>query len=140
MSSLTTSLALRHRPWFAPAAVGAATVAATATVALVDPNEAGHYPTCPFLALTGLQCPGCGTLRAVHALTRGDVVAAVDFNVLTMSLLPVLLVGWIGWLRYGLGRRTTMPDLPTWVGPLLAVVVPVFWLVRNLPVGSALAP
>ncbi|NED58662.1 DUF2752 domain-containing protein, partial [Micromonospora aurantiaca] len=23
-----------------------------------DPNEAGHYPGCPFLALTGYYCPG----------------------------------------------------------------------------------
>lgn len=129
-----------HRPWFGPAAIGAASVAATATVALVDPNEAGHYPTCPFLAMTGWQCPGCGTLRAVHALTRGDVVAAIDLNVLTVAMLPVLVLGWVGWLRFGLGRRSTMPDLPTWVAPLLAVVVPVFWLVRNLPLGSALAP
>ena len=129
-----------HRPWFGPAAIGAASMAATATVALVDPNEAGHYPTCPFLAMTGWQCPGCGTLRAVHALTRGDVIGAIDLNVLTVAVLPVLVVGWIGWLRFGLGRRSTMPDLPTWVAPLLAVVVPVFWLVRNLPVGSALAP
>ena len=129
-----------HRPWFGPVAVGAASVAATATVALVDPNEAGHYPTCPFLAMTGWSCPGCGTLRAVHALTRGDLVGAIDLNVLTVAVLPVLVAGWIGWLRFGLGRRSTMPDLPTWAAPLLAVVVPVFWLVRNLPFGSALAP
>lgn len=135
-----TAVAPRHRPWFAPAAVGVAAAAATVTVAFVDPSEAGHYPTCPFLAMTGWQCPGCGTLRAVHALTRGDLVAAVDLNVLTVAVLPVLLLGWVGWLRFGLGRRRRMPDLPAWAAPMLAVVVPVFWLVRNLPFGSALAP
>lgn len=128
------------RRWLAPAALGAAGAAAVATVAVVDPNEVGHYPTCPFLATTGLFCPGCGTLRAVHALTRGDLAAAIDLNVLTVVLLPVLAVGWLLWLAHTLGRRPTAPDLPSWAGPAMAVVVPVFVVVRNLPVGSALAP
>ncbi len=34
-------------PWLAPAAVGAAAVAGLAVVAVVDPNEPGHYPTDP---------------------------------------------------------------------------------------------
>lgn len=127
-------------PWLAPAGLGAAGVAAVATVAVLDPNEAGHYPTCPFLATTGLFCPGCGTLRAVHALTRGDLAAAVDLNVLTVVLLPVLAVAWLLWLAHALGRRPTAPDLPSWAGSAIAVVVPIFWVVRNLPVGSALAP
>lgn len=126
--------------WLAPAALGAAGVAAVATVAVVDPNEAGHYPTCPFLATTGLFCPGCGTLRAVHALTRGDLATAVDLNVLTVVLLPVLAVGWLLWLAHTLGHRPTAPDLPPWAGSAIAVLVPVFVVVRNLPVGSALAP
>lgn len=131
---------LRTHRWFAPATFGVAVGAATATVALVDPNEAGNYPTCPFLAVTGLYCPGCGTLRAVHALTRGDLLAAIDLNVLMVALLPVFAVLSIGWVQQRLGRRATMPDLPSWAAPALALVVPVFWLVRNLPFGSALAP
>lgn len=37
----------------APAGVLVAAAAVVAFVAVVDPNEQGHYPTCPFLALTG---------------------------------------------------------------------------------------
>ena len=37
----------------------------------------GHYPTCPFLAITGWYCPGCGSLRAVHDLLHGDLAGAV---------------------------------------------------------------
>lgn len=123
-----------------PLAVGAGAVAAAATVALVDPNEAGHYPTCPFLMLTGLQCPGCGTLRAVHALTRGDLVTAVDLNVLTVMLIPLLVWGWFGWLRHRLGRRPTLPAISPAAGYAIAVVVPLFWVARNLPWFSVLAP
>src|SRR5690606_29528852 len=49
-------------------AVTVAGAAATLVVATVSPEEPGHYPTCPFLALTGAWCPGCGSLRALHAL------------------------------------------------------------------------
>ncbi|HEX8006255.1 MAG TPA: DUF2752 domain-containing protein, partial [Trebonia sp.] len=64
----------------APAGVAAITVAATGYVAAVDPNAAGHYPLCPFLAVSGFYCPGCGTLRAVHALAHGDPLAALGLN------------------------------------------------------------
>ena len=43
-----------------------------ALVAAVDPHTSGRYPTCPFHAVTGLWCPGCGGLRAVHDLTHGS--------------------------------------------------------------------
>ncbi len=131
---------MRHAPWLAPAAVGAAAVAGAVTVAFVDPNEAGHYPTCPVLAVTGLWCPGCGTLRAVHALTRGDVATAVDLNALTVLLLPVLVLAWVGWLAVRLGRRPAPLRVPTWAGTTIAVAVPAFWVLRNLPVAAALAP
>ena len=60
-----------------PFAALAAAVGGTAVVATVDPSEPGHYPECPFHWITGLYCPGCGTLRAVHALTHGDVLGAI---------------------------------------------------------------
>lgn len=123
-----------------PAAVGAAAVAAATTVAMVDPNEAGHYPTCPFLAVTGLFCPGCGTLRAVHALTHGDLATAVDLNVLTVVMLPVLVWAWFAWVRYRAGARPAMPALTPTAGYAVAIAVPLFWVARNLPWFGALAP
>ena len=127
-------------PWLAPAAVGAAAVAGLAVVAVVDPNQPGHYPTDPFLAITGLYCPGCGTLRALHALARGDLLTAIDLNVLTVALLPALVLGWLSWLAHTLGRRPAPPRVPTWAGTAVAVAVPIFWVLRNLPFAAALAP
>ena len=124
----------------AGAATGLAAVGVVASVVLLDPNEVGHYPTCPFLAVTGLPCPGCGSLRALHALSHGHLARAVGFNALTVALLPLLAVGWVVWVQYALGRRTRAPDVPGWVPPALAVVVPAFWLLRNLPFAAALAP
>jgi len=35
---------------------------------------------CPFIALTGLPCPGCGMTRAMDALLHGDWSRAVAFH------------------------------------------------------------
>jgi len=135
-----TAATVLRQGWAAPAAVGAVALVGTAVVAAVDPNQAGNYPTCPFLATTGLWCPGCGTLRAIHALTQGDLALAANMNVLLLVALPLIAFGWLQWMRHGLGRRARPPDLPTWAGPTIVAVVGIFWVVRNLPFGSALAP
>jgi len=123
-----------------PAAVAVAAAAAVAYVGTVDPNEPGHYPTCPFLAVTGLFCPGCGSLRAVHALARGDVAAAASSNLLAvLAVLPLTAI-WLAWARRswrGTARDSVAPPLLLWTVVGLVVV---FAVVRNLPVGAALAP
>ena len=123
-----------------PLATAALAGAAVAAVALVDPNEPGHYPTCPFLALTGLYCPGCGSLRAVHALTNGDLTTAVGLNVLTVLAVVTLSVMWAQWAQRsftGSPRRAVLPAVYIWS---LLVVVLAFGVLRNLPAGAALAP
>ncbi len=137
---LATTAGSRLQSMRAPLVEAGLVGAATTYVGLVDPNGSGHYPTCPFLALTGLFCPGCGSLRAVHALTRGDLDAALGFNVLTV--LAVVALG-VVWGRGALDRwrgthRSTVA--PAWTLYLLAGTVLVYGVVRNLAVGQALAP
>lgn len=124
-----------------PLAVGAAATVAVGFVAAVDPEQPGHYPTCPFLAVTDLYCPGCGSLRAVHALTQGDLATAVDRNVLTVAALPVLVFAWLAWLR----RDATGAPRSAWAAPAsllgtVAVLVLVFAVARNTAAGAWLAP
>jgi hypothetical protein len=118
----------------------AAAAAAVAVIAVVDPNQPGRYPTCPFFALTGHWCPGCGTLRALHALTQGDLATAAGLNLLVLAGLPVLALTWLLWLRRswtGAPRARPAPPALIWV---LAAGVLLFGLVRNLPFGAVLAP
>lgn len=114
--------------------------AATAYVGLVDPRESGHYPPCPYLLLTGLPCPGCGGLRCVHALTHLDLPAALGYNALAVALFPLIGVLWLRWaVRTARARpRRGLAD-PRPLRALLVVVV-LFWIVRDLPFGAALAP
>jgi hypothetical protein len=139
-STLPASGTGRARALRAPFAAAGAALAATTYVGLVDPNQSGHYPTCPFLFITGYYCPGCGSLRAVHALTHGDLRAAVGLNVLTVAGIVIATVVWGQWvLRQWRGQPRTRVA-PGWSLYLALGVVVVFWIVRNLTVGEALAP
>src|SRR5258708_976408 len=61
-----------------------------AVLFLFNPSEWGFYPFCFFYRTTGLLCPGCGSLRAMHQLLHGHFVAALHFNALFVLSLPLL--------------------------------------------------
>lgn len=123
-----------------PALAAAAALGVCLVVNVVDPNEPGSLGMCPFKWATGgLDCPGCGTLRATRALTRGDVALALDHNLLFVGLVPLLLWGLVAWWRHERGSRPHAPRMPHLIAVGLAVVVPVWWLLRNLPMFEWLA-
>lgn len=133
--------AVRGRPWVAPVGTAVAAAAGCTVLALVDPGEPGRYPVCPFRALTGLACPACGSLRGMHALLRGDVVAAAGFNVLLLAALPAMAYAWLTWASPQVGGpRLPRPHVRPGVGWGLLVVALAFGALRNLPVFALLAP
>lgn len=58
---------------------------AAAYMALVSLAALPSLP-CPWRELLGLECPMCGTTRALLALGRGDVLAALAWNPLAILL------------------------------------------------------
>ncbi|MCM1109265.1 MAG: DUF2752 domain-containing protein [Clostridium sp.] len=44
------------------------------------------------MVITGLQCPGCGSQRAVHSLLHADLRAAWGYNALLVAFLPFVLL------------------------------------------------
>ncbi|MDX6278358.1 MAG: hypothetical protein QOJ72_2486 [Nocardioidaceae bacterium] len=124
-----------------PAAVGLLGVGAAALLHFHDPHSSGSYGYCPFLALTGKPCPGCGGLRAVNDLTRGDFVGAISSNILAVALVATLSVAWVLWVvRRAQGRRDRMIVLSAKTGYAVLALIVVFAVVRNAPWGSWLAP
>jgi hypothetical protein len=128
------------RAMLQPAGVLAGALGFVAVVASVDPNQPGHYPTCPFLALTGYFCPGCGSLRAIHALAHADVATALERNpatVLAVAVLPLAFLLWSARLWSGRPRSWLAPPALIWA--LLAVIL-AYWALRNVPGWTWLSP
>lgn len=123
-----------------PGLVAGGALAGMAVLQAVDPNEPGHYPTCPFLLLTGLWCPGCGSMRMLHHLGSGDLADAFWMNPLAFVLLPVLLGYWLGWTRRVVTGRARGRPLPGAVVWLFLLVVVGFGVLRNLAGLPELAP
>lgn len=119
----------------APLLAAALALLSTAGLYLVNPNTT-RVPLCPLHAASGLWCPLCGSTRAAHALLHGQFGTAVHDNVLFMVGLPVLLLLQL--------RRTaaggTVRLAPAWLGWLALAVAVAFGVLRNLPIGSWLAP
>jgi len=111
-----------------------------ALLGAVSPEEPGHYPVCPLYAVTGLYCPGCGGLRAVHALVHGDLGTAAHRNLLVVLFAPVAVWAWGAWLRRRLGRRVPARVPPVWLPAALFGVLVLFAVLRNLPGFGLLAP
>jgi hypothetical protein len=47
---------------------------------------------CPFKALTGIPCPGCGMTRALLSLAKGDFQGAFHFNPFSFFLVFMVLI------------------------------------------------
>jgi hypothetical protein len=90
----------------APLLTLAGSAAGLAYLAAVDPNQPGHYPLCPTKALFGIDCPGCGLMRATHDLITGNVSGALDHNVLIAVFAPLAVFLWVRWFVRSWRGRT----------------------------------
>ena len=96
-----------------------------------DPTKVAIFPPCMFHQITGLDCPGCGTQRALHQLLHGNIIAAVRFNLMFVLSLPLAL--WYGprmVFRAMTGQSSGTP--PRWLWFYIAAWI-VFGVVRDLP-------
>jgi len=101
---------------------------------MFEPGRTGFFPLCPFRLLTGLQCPGCGTTRALHEIVHGHFWAAFMLNPLLLIASPFLV--W-AFLRYSLiamqGSMLRKNALPAPYIYAIFFVVVGFWIFRNTP-------
>jgi hypothetical protein len=123
-----------------PLGVAVAALAGISYVAAVDPNTVGHYPTCPFLAITGWYCPGCGSLRAVHALAHGDLMTALARNPFAVVAFGYFVVAWVLWLERTATGRPVRRLAPPWVLYSVLGAIVAFWVLRNQPGWTWLSP
>jgi hypothetical protein len=88
---------------------------------------------CPFKAITGIPCPGCGGTRAFIALLHGHIWEAITINPLSVLLILCLLVAPV-WVFVDCLRGTKTLDRvlkyqwPTWSIIVMAVVILANWI------------
>ncbi len=98
------------------------------------PELYGFYPRCPVHEYLHLECPGCGTTRAISALLHGDPAAALRCNALAILFVLPLAAGYCAVaLRRALAATPFQwPVVPVPAVYAAVAVVAVFTVVRNL--------
>lgn len=98
------------------------------------PERFSFYPKCLLFTSTGIECPSCGGLRAMHALLHGHWLEALAYNPLPMGV----MLWATGYGMSCLARPWTKrnwPGLflnPFWIGVLILFAL-ILTLARNLP-------
>jgi hypothetical protein len=96
------------------------------------------YPVCILYKTAGLYCPGCGTLRALEALSVPDFKSAFLYNpFLLIAAIPLMLYMGVVYLIRGISGKY-VPSLlssPKAAIPVGAVIIGI-WIFRNVfPLG-----
>lgn len=80
---------------------------------------------CPFKAITGIPCPGCGGTRALQSILNGDILHALYINPLSCLLICFLCIlpFWAFYDGYK-QKDTLMKALRTpWPKPYLIILI-----------------
>lgn len=113
---------MTRRRWF----IGLLALAAAGVLVvawLYDPMSGEFpYPRCSFKALTGWDCPGCGSARALHALVHGRPADAWRDNPAVFVAVPLAALAFIAESRRH-SRLRRLLFSPLAVGVLAAATI-----------------
>ena len=91
----------------------------------------GYAPRCMLKAVTGYDCPGCGSQRAFHAMLHGDLAAVWHYNAALFFMVPLaLLYGWHEILG-GDNRLLRLLYRPACIYAV-GIAIIAWWILRNL--------
>ena len=101
---------------------------------LFPPAQYSFYPQCPIFEYLHLECPGCGTTRALAALLHGRLAEAFHFNALVILWLPAAAAyALLCHYRFLKGRPLRWPQTPPVAMYTACAVAVLFTIARNLP-------
>jgi hypothetical protein len=106
-------------------------------VALNRPNAHGLGHLCPSKRFLDIECPGCGSTRAIHHVSRGRIDEAFAHNPLLVVVgLPVL-----GFITVSLAMASTIGVRPRFYvngrwAMFAAIGLVLYLVLRNLPFES----
>jgi len=115
-------------------AIWSVLLAGAAYLFVFEPGKTGLFPVCLFRFLTGYQCPGCGSTRALHQLLHGHVIAAFELNPFFLVAIPFLMYALIRYsvivMHGGVPTHNRLP--PRYIYAVFFIVLS-FWIFRNTP-------
>lgn len=99
-----------------------------------NPEISKFFPPCLFHYLTGFDCPGCGSQRAIHYLLHLQIKEAFFRNPLLVISIPYLVTG--AYFEY-MGGRTKYPAARKFLFgkraiQIITVIIIVYWIGRNI--------
>ena len=100
----------------------------------LDPTKYAFFPKCAFYVTTGYSCPGCGSSRALYALTHGKVFEAFRLNPGILFLLTIGVTDFARYIRSAIQARpyhTLFANVWLVVGLVIAMLI--YAILRNLP-------
>ncbi|MCM1110167.1 MAG: DUF2752 domain-containing protein [Clostridium sp.] len=100
--------------------------------AVFDPMETWWMPRCMFRVLTGFDCPGCGSQRAIHALLHGNLTAALRANAVMVISLPVVALYLFAEFSRSRHPRLFLALNSRAATLSVAALIVLWWIVRNL--------
>ena len=109
-------------------------VAGAAAILLrFPPAQYSFYPQCPIDHYLHLQCPGCGTTRALAALLHGHFMEALRLNAFTtLLLLPAAVYAVVCYRRFLQRKPMVLLKFPTPALYSAVALAVVFAIVRNV--------
>jgi hypothetical protein len=99
----------------------------------IDPSTFTYFPKCPFLFITHLECPGCGSQRAIHQLLHLNIIGALKLNLLLVLFLPLLTSHFIlSVISYFSKKEYRINLLYHKTTPyIIFTITLIFWILRN---------
>lgn len=101
---------------------------------IFSPEESNLFPKCAFHSMTGLDCPGCGSQRAIHHLLHLRIKDAFLSNPLLILVIPYIIL--CLYMEY-FGGKEIFPKVRKIIYSKYAIwgiltIILLFWIVRNL--------
>ena len=101
---------------------------------IANPAEYFWMPKCPTKIILGIDCPGCGIQRAIHAFLHGHIKEAMGYNLFLAVALPYLIAVLLcSVLRNGRLRQKLQKIVESkWLTQGYVILFFIWFIVRNI--------
>jgi len=98
-----------------------------------SPDQHLWFPKCPFFLMTGLQCPACGSQRALHSFLNGQLSEAIAYNPFLVISLPYLAgLAYTTFSRSKAAGKARKYVQNRWVTEAYLILLILWWITRNM--------